>query len=65
MGQPWDKRDFPSWLRALAAGQLTPEQLRTLDVMVEAGEAEDRKAAAARLDWQDTIIDPDEHMYGF
>jgi hypothetical protein len=33
--------------------------------MVEDGEAETVEAAAARLDWQDTVIMPDEHMYGF
>jgi hypothetical protein len=33
--------------------------------MVEDGQAETIEAAAAFLDWQDTVIQPDEHMYGF
>jgi hypothetical protein len=33
--------------------------------MLEDGEAGPVEAAAARLDWQDTVIQPDEHMYGF
>jgi hypothetical protein len=33
--------------------------------MVKDGEADTIEAAAARLDWQDTVINPDEHMYGF
>jgi len=33
--------------------------------MVLDGEAENVEAAAAMLDWQDGVINPDEHMYGF
>jgi hypothetical protein len=65
MALPWDKRDFSSWVEALKQGQLIPEQLQTLDAMVAAGEAENREQAATRLDWLDTVIDPEEHMYGF
>lgn len=65
MALPWDKRDFSSWEKALAAGQLNAEQLASLDAMVESGEAATREQAAERLDWLDTVIDPDEHMYGF
>jgi hypothetical protein len=57
--------EFKSWRQALAAGKLSAEQLDVLMRMVEDGEAENIEAAAARLDWQDTVINPDEHMYGF
>jgi hypothetical protein len=57
--------EFKSWRQALAAEKLTPEQLAVLKTMVEDGEADSIEAAAARLDWQDTVINPDEHMYGF
>ncbi len=65
MARAWDERDFASWEKALAAGQLDAGQLACLDSMVESGEAATRKEAAQRLDWQDTVIDPVEHMYGF
>ena len=50
---------------ALADNLLTEDQLAVLQKMVEDGEADSIEAAAARLDWQDTVINPDEHMYGF
>jgi len=56
---------FSSWRQALAEHRLTPDQFAVLEKMVEDGEAETVEAAAARLDWQDTVINPDEHMYGF
>ena len=56
---------FKSWRQALAEKRLTPDQLAVLEKMVEDGEADSVEAAAARLDWQDTVIMPDEHMYGF
>ena len=56
---------FKSWQQALADNKLSPEQLAVLQQMVEDGEAASIEAAAARLDWQDTVINPDEHMYGF
>jgi serine/threonine-protein kinase RIO1 len=65
MAKPWEKKEFSSWARALEAGVLGPEHIETLDQMVRAGEAADRKEAAQRLDWTETVIDPDEHMYGF
>lgn len=65
MALPWDKHEFSSWEKALREGMLNEEQLRTLDTMVESGEAENRELAAQRLDWQETVINPDEHMYGF
>ena len=60
-----DEYQFKSWRQALAENQLTGDQLAVLQKMVEDGEAESVEAAAARLDWQDTVINPDEHMYGF
>ena len=54
-----------SWALALAAKTLTVEQLAVLQSMCDSGEAESLDAAAAMLDWQDHIINPDEHMYGF
>jgi len=54
-----------SWRQALDNGQLTAEQLAVLDEMVEQGQAVDRQAAASMLDWQDSIINKPEHMYGF
>jgi len=56
---------FKSWRQALEQGRLTRDQLAVLEKMVEDGEADTVEAAAARLDWQDTVIMPDEHMYGF
>ena len=60
-----EESQFKSWRRALAENKLTPEQLEVLRKMVEDGQAETVEAAAAMLDWQDTVIMPDEHMYGF
>jgi hypothetical protein len=60
-----DEYQFKSWRQALAENHLTGDQLAVLQHMVEDGEAESIEAAAARLDWQDTVINPDEHMYGF
>jgi hypothetical protein len=60
-----DEVQFKSWRQALANNRLTPDQLAVLEKMVEDGEADTIEAAAARLDWQDTVINPDEHMYGF
>ena len=59
--------DYPlkSWRVTLEQGRLSPDQLSVLQKMVEDGEADSIEAAAVRLDWQDTVINPDEHMYGF
>jgi hypothetical protein len=54
-----------SWAVALAANALTADQVAVLQAMCDNGEAENLEAAAAMLDWQDHIINPDEHMYGF
>ena len=60
-----EEYQFKSWRQALAENRLSREQLAVLEKMVEDREAETIEAAAARLDWQDTVINPDEHMYGF
>jgi len=57
--------EFTSWQRGLAEGTLTPEQMATLKDMVDSGKVESIETAAKMLDWQDNIIDPPEHMYGF
>ena len=54
-----------SWAVALAANALTADQVAVLQAMCDNGEAGNLEAAAAMLDWQDHIINPDEHMYGF
>lgn len=60
-----DSKGFKSWRQALAQNTLTPEQITVLKMMVSDGEAANLEAAADRLDWQETVISPDEHMYGF
>jgi hypothetical protein len=57
--------EFNSWQRGLAEGTLTPEQMEILKDMVESGQVESIETAAKMLDWQDSVIDPPEHMYGF
>ena len=65
MGTFADHREFASWENALAENKLTPEQIAVLKGMVDEKQAESLQAAARMLDWQDSIIHPDEHMYGF
>ncbi len=60
-----ESQAFKSWVRALEENRLTPEQLAVLKDMVDQGQADSPQAAAAMLDWQDSVIHPDEHMYGF
>lgn len=60
-----ENEGFKSWKLALAENKLSAEQLATLEEMVKAGQAATLEAAANMLDWQDSIIHPDEHMYGF
>jgi len=60
-----DQQPFKSWERALAENRLTPEQLKVLQDMVVNDHLDSIKTAAKMLDWQDSIINPDEHMYGF
>jgi hypothetical protein len=57
--------NFISWQRGLAEGTLTPEQMAILKEMVDSGQVESVETAAQMLDWQDSVIDPPEHMYGF
>ena len=64
MASPHEKKEFDSWHRALIAGMLTPEQGAVLQAMVDEGQANNLESAAQLLDWQETVIDPDEHMYG-
>src|SRR5262245_25460427 len=61
----FEESQFKSWRQALAQNRLTQDQLAVLEKMVQDGEADSIEAAAARLDWQDTVINPEEHMYGF
>ena len=56
---------FKSWQRALAEGNLTPEQMKVLDDMVGTDNVDSIQTAAKMLDWQDGVINKDEHMYGF
>ncbi len=64
MATQHEKKEFESWYRALVTGVLTPEQLAVLQTMVDDGQVEDLERAAHLLDWQETVLDPDEHMYG-
>ena len=65
MALPYEKREFESWYQALQEDLLEPDQIAVLQKMVDEEEAETLVAAAQLLDWQETVIDPDEHMYGF
>ncbi len=65
MAFPQEKNEFDSWYQTLIENKLKPEQVAVLQRMVAEGQAEDLEKAAEFLDWQDTIIDPLEHMYGF
>ncbi len=65
MASPHEKKEFESWQRALSANQLEPEQVAVLQQMVDEDEVDSLEKAAQMLDWQETVIDPDEHMYGF
>ncbi len=64
MASPHERKEFESWQRALSEHQLEPEQVAVLEDMVKEGQAESLEKAAQLLDWQETVIDPDEHMYG-
>ena len=60
-----EQREFTSWEQALQAEILTPEQIAVLQEIVDDGEANTLARAAQLLDWQESVIDSDEHMYGF
>ena len=59
------ERPFRSWQKALEENALSPEQLKVLQDMVGMESVDSIETAAKMLDWQDSIIHPDEHMYGF
>jgi hypothetical protein len=59
-----EQSEFDSWHRALQENKLKPKQLAVLQKMVDDGQADSLERAAQLLDWQDTVIDPLEHMYG-
>jgi hypothetical protein len=65
MASVHDEREFNSWLQALQEQKLSPEQIAVLQQMVDQGEAETLDRAAYLLDWQESVIDPVEHLYGF
>ena len=65
MTAPIENEGFKSWQQALAQNVLKPEQMAVLEAMVRDGEATSIEAAAAMLDWQEGVMHPDEHMYGF
>ena len=65
MADPHEKKEFDSWHRALKEKKLKPKQLAVLQKMVDDGQAVSLERAAQLLDWEETVIDPDEHMYGF
>ncbi len=65
MASPHERKEFESWQRALSQHQLEPEQVAVLQQMVDDDEVDSLEKAAQMLDWQETVIDPDEHMYGF
>lgn len=59
-----ERREFESWLLALQAGSLDDVQLATLQQLIDDGTVDTLEAAARLLDWQESVIDPTEHMYG-
>jgi len=65
MTEPPNHEGFHSWRVALQANQLTAEQIAVLQDMVAQGQAENLEAAAVMLDWQDSVIKPPEHLWGF
>jgi hypothetical protein len=54
-----------SWQRALIENRLTPEQIKVLEDMVGQDGVDSIQTAAKMLDWKDSVLNPDEHMYGF
>jgi hypothetical protein len=65
MDDAQEQGKITSWRQALDNGILTSQQIAVLEEMVKEGQAESIQAAASMLDWQDTIINKPEHMYGF
>ena len=65
MSVPAEPDEWRGWQRTLAENQLAPEQLKVLEQMVADGESDSVETAAKMLDWQDSVINRAEHMYGF
>jgi len=65
MEPPIEQRGFKSWQRALAENKLSAEQMKVLEDMVGEDQVDSVQTAAKMLDWQDGVINKDEHMYGF
>ena len=63
MAEPHQKRELESWHRALSENKLNPKQVAVLQEMVDASQVKTLAEAASLLDWQESVIDPDEHMY--
>lgn len=59
-----EKREFNSWLQALREKQLDTEQVAVLQQMIDQGQAASLEGAAQLLDWQESVLDPTEHLYG-
>lgn len=59
-----EEREFNSWLQALHDQKLQPEQIAVLQQMIEQGQAKTLERAAQLLDWQESVLDPIEHLYG-
>jgi len=64
MAQIHERHEFNSWVIALEAEALTPEQLAVLQEMVNEGKVANLKTAAHFLDWQEEAMDGIEHFYG-
>lgn len=65
MAPQHQRKAFESWYRALITDSLTPNQLAVLQTMVDDRQADTLKNAAQFLDWKESVVDPNEHMYGF
>ena len=65
MIRAYHHKEFDSWDRALRENKLKPRQVAVLQEMVHDGQVESLERAARLLDWQDMILDPEEHLYGF
>ena len=61
---PLPREHFSSWQSALEQGILRPQQIAVLQTMVIERQAKTLDEAASILDLQETIIHPQEHMWG-
>ena len=64
MSSTENARAFESWYRALQDELLDADQIALLQEMVDDGQARSLVQAAQMLDWQESVNDPPEHMYG-